>query len=711
SDVARLRKIVINSLYSHRDVFLRELISNANDALEKLRITSLTDKLSEEQPLNITIKAIPNADGPGGRLVLTDYGIGMSAEDLAANLGTVAKSGTSDFLTKAEGGDASNLIGQFGVGFYSSFLVADQVYVASIPRPSKENPEPTQNVFSSNAEDSSFDVYPDPRGNTLGRGTEITLVLKDDALEYLGGDRLRELVQIHSAFSTNFPIYLHEIRTEEPADEEVEETTPVDDDEEAAIVEELSESEEVMTDASVPIPMKNVTSEVWAHLNDVQPLWQRPAKDVSTEEYNEFYRQTYKDSNNPIGMHHFKGDAGAISFKAMLFIPPVLDRDYWTTASPIAHSIRLLVKRVFITSDFGDNGLPKWISWLKAIVDADDLPLNVSRETLQSTRFLKQVKQVLINKAIALLARISEEDPEKYKKVIEVYGAALKLGAVESAKERQKIVGLTRWSTNLRNFTSLDQIVGDKKKGQNHIFYLAQAGSTPELLAKSVFIEKLNARGYEVLLCTEPMDEILIQNLRQWKGMAFQDVSKKGLEFGDEDAEAEKAELEELKTKFEPLMTYMKEFAKESVRDVMITTRLVQSACAIVADQFGYSANMERLMQAQNQGKPNKDGQQYMHEWARKQRALEINPRSPLIEGLLRKIVRLTDIEEGEEKDAELEKEVQEIAGILIDSALVRSGFDVTDSNEFFERIDRVLRRAVGVAEDAPTDTTVAPGP
>lgn len=744
SDVSRLRNIVINSLYSHKDVFLRELISNANDALEKLRLISLTDKSYQipDTPLNITIRLVRDGEGPGGRVIITDTGIGMTADELAKNLGTLAKSGTSEFLNKAEKDTSGNLIGQFGLGFYSSFLVADKVEVASLPPVSKANPEPVQHVFKSGSDDTSFEISADPRGNSLGHsGTEITMYLKDEALEFLDEQRVRDLVAKHSAFATSFPLYLQTFKTEEVPDEEAiaaakaaepepepetstetataepEAATPTEDDEDEAIVEDVTEvpEEEEKKEEPVtpPTPMKNVTTEEWVRLNDQQPLWMRDQKDVSKDEVNQFFMSTFKEHNGPIAHSVYKGDAGPVSFRTMFFVPSELSEKFWQSAKPELNNVRLMVKRVFITSNLGENAMPKWISWLRAIVDADDLPLNVSRETLQSNRFIRQIPNILIKRFISLVEKMSkdEDDQDRFRKFMKVYGSVIKLGAVESPKEQQKLAGLARWDTNLRNFTSLDQYVENRKKGQTQIFFLAGIGQTPEELSKSLFVEKLHARGYEVLLLTDPMDEILMSHLRNWKGLQFQDVAKKGLKFGDEDedAEEEKARQEKLKETYEPLLKYLKEESKDVVLDVLLSNRLVASPCAIVADAFGYSANMERLMAAQT-GNKIKDGD-FMHDWAKKQKFLEINPNSPLIEGMLKKVQVLNDVEEGEEKDTQLEEELREVTSILIDGALVRSGFTVPDSNLFFTRMDRVLRRSLGVSETAKGDETVKPAP
>ncbi|KAG8903450.1 hypothetical protein FRB99_003272 [Tulasnella sp. 403] len=734
SDVARLRKIVIESLYSHRDVWLRELVSNANDAIEKFRVVSLQDGVPVNEPLNITLTLTPATDDKPGRIVISDTGIGMSPEELTKNLGTLAKSGTRDFLAKAEaektkGTEADpNLIGQFGLGFYSSFLVASDVYVASVPAPSKENPNPSQHVFASASDASSFDVYPDPRGNTLGRGTEITLVLRDDAKEYLEERKIRDLISKHSAFSTAYPIYLWAKQAEHvpltPEDEgyvppkekkektrDESEKAEKSDEEEGVVEDEPEKPEESEGAQDDPQKTKVVTKWVWNHLNNQPPLWMRDPKNVTDEEYNEFYRATFKDSNNPIAWHHFKGDTGTgTSFRAVIFIPPEIPQEFWNNPEPIKDSVRLFVKRVFITNNLGDQALPKWISWLRAIIDAEDLPLNVSRETLQTTKFMAQAKQVLIKRFIQLVTRIAAEDETKYKKMMKAgYGPLLKLGAVEPQYQK-KIVPLIKYTTNLREMVTLDEYVEKRKKGQEQIFFLAGAGESPENLAKSIFVEKLTARGYEVLLLADPMDEILFSQLKIWKKFKLQDVAKEGLKFGDEDedAETEKAEREEQKVRYTPLINYLKGETKDTVIDVVISTRLVTSPCAIVASSMGYSGNMQRLLQAQH----HQDGHTaIMQEWAKKQRVLEINPKSPLIEGLLAKVQILDDVEEGEEKDKELEEELKEVVSIMVDGALVRSGFGVSDSNVFFSRVDRVLRRSLGVSESAKADDKVKPAP
>ncbi|OJT08017.1 Endoplasmin, partial [Trametes pubescens] len=710
------------------DVFLRELISNANDALEKLRLTSLTEPevLSGAESMNITIKAEKEADGTA-KIIIRDTGIGMTPEELANNLGTLAKSGTSEFLSRAESDTSSNgnLIGAFGLGFYSSFLVADRVQVTSRAAKSSNNPKPAQYVFSSGADENSYEIYPDPRGETLGRGTEITLYLKPDALEYADTHTISELVAKHSSFSTTFPIYMHTTRTEMVPDEEAEsaaaaaepeKTAPADSDdtevdEDEAVVEDVSDESEPA--AKREPKMKPITVEEWLQLNSQPPIWMRDPKTVTDEEYESFYQVTFKDYQKPLAWYHFSGDSGSgVSFRSIIYVPSRLDDSYWQNPlQSITKDIRLMVKRVFITSDLGEDALPKWANWVKVVVDAEDLPLNVSRETLQSTAFLKQLKGIILKRLLQLLARVQSEDAEKWEKVQETFGNVFKLGAVEDFKNREKLSTLVRFATNQRNSTSLDEYLENKKQGQNQIFYLADMGKSTSELAGSVFIEKLHARGYEVLLLGDPLDEVFITNIRRWKKIPFQDVAKAGLKFGDEEMspEEEKEEQARLTEKFKPLIEWLRKEVREkgAARDVVISNRLVTSSCAIVADESGYTANLEKLISSSHAQANHK----HMMDFAKKQKVLEINPRSPLIEGLLRRIEQLPAEDSEEERDTEAEDELKEVATVLVDGALVRSGFAVTDSNDFFTRVDRILRRSLGVSETAPTDTTVKPAP
>ncbi|KAL7423848.1 hypothetical protein Q5752_001432 [Cryptotrichosporon argae] len=667
SDIARLRSLVIHSLYSHKDVFLRELLSNANDALEKLRITALTDRdVMRAGEANVTIEVALDEGGKTGQLVIRDTGIGMSKDELARNLGTIARSGTNEFLKRADetGGADGNLIGQFGLGFYSCFLVSPTVRVSSLPPPSPDNPEPVQHTFVSSASGDTFEVFPDPRGNTLGRGTEIVLTIPEEEQEWLSTNRLKALIDKHSTFSTTFPIYIKE-RTKY--------STRKDDHEDA-------ESED---------------DHVWVHVNDKPPLWMRDPKDVTDDEYKAFYKAVAKDGTEPLGWSHFKGDTqSGVSFRAIMYIPSTLPKDFWQKMTSGINNVRLMVKRVFITDNLGDEYMPRWLSFVKITVDADDLPLNVSRETLQNHQFLKQLRRILVRKALDLFGRLAESDPARYRDVSKLYGNALRIGMLESEKDKIKIAKLLRFQSTHSDWTSLEEYVANRKEGQKQIYYIAGVGEKAEDLARSPFVEKLKARGYEVLLLSLPSDEPMMGALNYFGGMKTQDVSKKGLVYGDEDEDRqEKKELEAQKIAFRPLIDALKAELGSQVSDVVLTNRLVTSPCTIVVDSHGWSANMARVMAAQAEAEDDP-----MFELMKNlPRVLEINPKSPLIAGLLDRALDGADIADE--------------TRVLFDTALVRSGFSVKDPVAYFDRIEALLRRSLGVDLAARADDTVRPAP
>ncbi|BEJ15257.1 hypothetical protein CspHIS471_0410240 [Cutaneotrichosporon sp. HIS471] len=670
SDIARLRSLVIHSLYSHKDVFLRELLSNSNDALEKLRLESLTNRdiLSAGEP-NITI-SVETDDGKTGHLVVRDTGIGMNRSELAKNLGTIARSGTNEFLANAErtGHADTNFIGQFGLGFYSCFLVSPTVRVSSIPPVSEKDPEPVQYTFVSSAQGDKFEVFRDPRGNTLGRGTEVILDIDEEDSEFLSPTTLKALIDKHSTFSTTFPIYVRE-------------AAKSDDDEER--------------DYS------------WTHVNNQPPIWMREPSQVPKEDYIEFYRAVSKDAKaEPLGWSHFKGDTSSgIAYRAIMYIPETLPKDFWTNMKAGINNVRLYVKRVFITDELGKEYMPRWLSFLKVTVDADDLPLNVNRETLQNHRFLKQLQRILIRKAIDLFTRIAETEPERYKNMAKMFGNALRIGMLESHKDKVKIAKLLRFESTTTNYTSLEEYVERRKEGQKQIYYLCGTGETTSDLSRSPFVEKLKARGYEVLLLNLPSDEPMMGALDMFMGMRTQDVAKKGLIYGDEESDgAERRELAASEIAYRPLLEWFKKEFAPRVADVVLTNRLVTSPCTIVVDNAGWSANMARIMAAQADA-----ADEPMYNVLKNlPRVLEINPKSPLMEGLLSRVIELPEAEDGESGE---EVELRELAQVLFDTALVRSGFNVADPVSYFERVEAMLRREIGVSLSAKADETVRPAP
>merc|ERR1711975_163481 len=411
AEVTRLMDIIINSLYSNKEIFLREIISNASDALDKIRFLSVTDKdaIGEGEVAKLDIKIA--ADKTKDTLTLTDKGIGMTKQDLINNLGTIAKSGTSSFLEKLKEGGDINLIGQFGVGFYSVYLVADKVTVRT-----KHNDD-KQYIWESTA-DSSFTIAEDPEGDTLGRGTEITLHLKDDCKEFTEGDKIKDLVKKYSEF-ISFPIYLKETKTVEKEVEEEEkkkkEEEKKDDAEEKKDEEKKDDLEVKDGDEAAKPKTKKVSEEVveWNQVNSEKAIWTRSPRDVEEDEYNRFYKTISKDSDDPLTKMHFSAE-GEIEFKSILFIPSKAPYDLLEGKAK-SNAIKLYVRRVFITDEFEDM-MPRWLSFIKGVVDSEDLPLNVSREMLQTSKVLRVIKKKLVTKTLEMIRKIAEKKKKEEEK-------------------------------------------------------------------------------------------------------------------------------------------------------------------------------------------------------------------------------------------------------------------------------------------------------
>eukprot|EP01018_Ginkgo_biloba_P030515 Gb_35163 [translate_table: standard] len=688
AEVSRLMDIIINSLYSNKDIFLRELISNASDALDKIRFLSLTDKNVLGEGDNAKLEILIKLDKEKKMLSIRDRGIGMTKEDLIKNLGTIAKSGTSAFLEQMQKEGDLNLIGQFGVGFYSVYLVADYVEVIS-----KHNDD-KQYIWESKA-DGAFAVVEDTENEPLGRGTEIRLHLKDEASEYLQEDKLRELVKKYSQF-INFPIYLwasKEVDVEAPAEDE-----GSSDDEEKPEEEESEEETESKTKAKT---VKETIYE-WELLNDVKAIWLRSPKEVSDEEYIKFYQSVAKDlsEEKPLAWTHFSAE-GDVEFKAILFIPPKAPHDLYENYYNNKANLKLYVRRVFISDEF-DELLPKYLSFLKGLVDSDTLPLNVSREMLQQHSSLKTIKKKLIRKALDMIRRIADEDPDesndtektegegedisekkgRYAKFWNEFGKSIKLGIIEDASNRNRLAKLLRfYSTKSEDkLSSLDQYISRMKPDQKDIYYIT--GTSKEQLEKSPFLEKLKKKNYEVIFFTDLVDEYLMQYLMDYEDKKFQNVSKEGLNLG------KGSKTKEIKDSFKELTKWWKDvLSSENVDSVKISNRLDNTPGVVVTSKYGWSANMERIMQSQTLTDASK--QTYMQG----KRVLEINPRHPIIKELREKVAL----------DPE-DDNIKQTARLIYQTALMESGFLLPDPKEFASRIYSTIKTTLNLSPDAVVD-------
>merc|ERR1719387_3294850 len=707
--------IIINSLYTDKQVFLRELISNAADALEKARFHSVQDEayLGDTKDLEVKIEF----DAEAKTISLIDTGVGMTKADLINNLGTVAKSGTTNFLeAMAEGGDA-NLIGQFGVGFYSAFLVADKVTVTS-----KSNEDDSQHVWESSA-DASFSVVEDPRGATLGRGSRITLHLKEDALDYLSESKLKDSVQKFSQF-IQYPIYVKvkkevEVEDDEDDDDEEEEKDE-DEDVESKEDEEKKEKEKK--------PAKKQTVWEWEQVNTQKAIWLRAKEDVTDDEYTEFYKTISRDYLEPLAQTHFNAE-GEIDFKSILYVPKKAPMDmmdnYWTKKS----EVKLYVRRVLVAEKF-EELLPRYLGFVRGVVDSDDLPLNVSREQLQQNKIMKVISKKLVRKVLELMKKLAkedesgdDEDEEKeekddaeekeekkdkkdeestWAKFYKEFNKNLKMGCYEDDSNRSKISKLLRFLTSKSTDkeVSLDTYLDRMAENQESIYYMS--GDSLDVMNKAPALQIFKKKDLEVLMLNDHLDESCIQKLADYEGKKFVSIQKADVKL--DETEEDKKRFSKLKDMYKPLTDWWKDkladlTEKGAMKDagvkveaVTISKRLTESPVVGVTSQFGYSAQQEKIMKAQ--AFQNKDQLSMMAG----RKTLEINPNHPVIVDLLNKVK--ADKEDAAALDS---------AQVLFQTALIESGYEIADPAALVNRVYRLMSKELGVDPDAPLKEVEVP--
>merc|ERR1712060_846381 len=720
AEVSRLMDIIINSLYTDKQVFLRELISNAADALEKARFHSVQDEsfLGDTKDLEVKIEHDPDAK----TISIVDTGIGMSKADLINNLGTVAKSGTTNFLEAMSEGADANLIGQFGVGFYSAFLVADKVSVTS-----KCNDDPVQHVWESSA-DASFTVSDDPRGNTLGRGTRVTLQLKEDAHDYLSEDKLKESAKKYSQF-IQFPIYV-KVKKEVDADAEEDDDDDKEDDEEKDDVETKDDDEE-KEEEEKKAPTKKTVYE-WEQVNTQKAIWLRAKEDVTEEEYNEFYKSISKDYLDPLAYTYFNAE-GEIEFKSILFLPKKAPFDmmdnYWSKKS----EVKLFVRRVLVAEKF-DELLPRYLNFVRGVVDSDDLPLNVSREQLQQNKIMKVISKKLVRKVLELMKKLAkeedsgedDEDEEKeegeekedkdeaeekkdkkdeegtWSKFWKEFNKNLKMGCYEDDSNRSKLSKLLRFRTTKSEDkeVSLDKYLDRMQESQESIYYMS--GDSIETMKKAPALQIFKKKDLEVLMLSDHLDESCLQKLADYEGRKFVSIQKADVKLDESDEE--KKRFTKLKDMYKPLTDWWKEKLTDltekgamkdagvKVEKVEISKRLTESPVVVVTSQFGYSAQQEKVMKAQ--AFQNKDQIGMMSG----RKTLEVNPNHPVVIDLLAKIK--ADKEDPAAKDT---------AQVLFQTALIESGYELSDASALVNRVYRLMSKELGVDPDAPLTEVEVP--
>ena len=703
ADINQLLSLIINTFYSNKEIFLRELISNASDALDKIRYLAITDPTVLKNEEKYFIRIIP--DKTNNTLTIWDSGIGMTKTDLINNLGTIARSGTRHFMELLNAGADISMIGQFGVGFYSSYLVANKVVVIS-----KSNDD-EQYRWESIA-NSTFQVVKDTilndKSNAIGRGTKIILYLKDECVEFLEERKLKDLIKKHSEF-ISFPIELWiEKTTEKEVDDDEDDEKKEDEkkdekkeeekkdekkDEEKKEGEEKKEEEkkdekkdeekkeeEKKEDEGPKVEdtkeekkekkkkkIKEVTHE-FERVNNTKPIWLRKKEEVTKEEYANFYKSITNDWEDHLACIHFTME-GHLEIKGILFVPKRAPFDLFE-ANKKKTNIKLYVRRVFIMDDC-DELIPEYLGFIKGVIDSDDLPLNISRESLQQNKILKAIKKSITKKCIELFFQIAE-NAEDFKKFYEQFSKNLKLGIHEDSTNRAKLAELLRYYSTKSGdeMVSFKQYIERMQPKQKYIYYIT--GESKSVVAASPFIEKLKEKGIEVLYLTDPIDEYCIQQLKDFDGKQLKCCSKEGLDL--EDTEDEKKAFEELKTQYEPVCKKIKEILDNKVEKVVVGERLDESPCVLVTSEFGWTANMERIMKAQAL----RDNS--MTSYMISKKTLEINPKHGIIKELKAQL----------EKDAN-SSNIKDTIWLLYDTSLLNSGFSIEDPNAFAKRTYKMI--------------------
>lgn len=660
AEINQLMSLIINSFYSNREIFLRELISNASDAIDKHRYETLASGKTIDN--EYSIKLIP--DKSTNTLSIVDNGIGMSSEELVTNLGTIARSGTKLFMEKMnESENKESLIGQFGVGFYSAFLVAYKVDVYS-----KKDEEVS--MWSSKA-DGKFTINKvEDEDLIVDHGCKIVLHLKDDVLEYLEERQIKDLVKKHNGF-INYPIELEVEKTitKEVEKETAEEVTTEASDEEGKVeeVEEGKVEDESNEDAKTTT-IEEVVKE-FEKINTDKPIWTKKTEEITDDEYNTFYKSISNDWEVPLAKKHFSVE-GQLEFKGLLYIPKRLPFDMFENSNKKQNNIKLHVKKVFVTDD-SEYLCPEWMNFVKGIVDCDDLPLNISREFLQQNRVMKVIQKNIVKKVIEMINELSEEDSCTFYKE---FGKCIKLGICNDSGDAERLSKLLRFNSihKTDELISFEGYVNNMKENQEVIYYLC--GDNLDSLKKSHYLEKFKSNNIDVLLMHETIDEYMVQRLREYKlddkTFKLQSISREGLVLPGEDKFVEDE-------KFTDFCKAVKEVYGNKVEKVTQTNNAIGKniPCTIVSSEYGWSANMERIMKAQ--ALRNNDMMGMMGS----KKVVELNTQHPLIICLQEEYVATKKISD----------QNKSVLSLILEVAMVSCGYTLEDPNEFSNKLFKVI--------------------
>lgn len=633
TEVKQLLDLVIHSLYSNRDIFLRELISNSSDAIDKARFEAQSNESLLEGNSDWKIKLI--ADKDAGTLTIRDNGIGMSMAEVEENIGTIAKSGTKSFVQAMKDAAAAQqpeLIGQFGVGFYASFMVADKVVLTT-----RRAGDAAHGTCWESAGDGSYTIEDCTKAE---RGTEIVLHMKEEFKEYLDEWKIRSIVKKYSDF-IQYPVCMDITRTETPKGVDGEEI------EGAGTIEKIEEQT----------------------LNSMKAIWARPKSEVTEEEYKEFYKHVSHDFEDPFKTIHFAAE-GTSEFKALLYLPAKKPFDLFMAERK--RGIQLYVKRVFITEKC-DALLPDYLRFVRGVVDSSDLPLNVSREILQEDVQIKRIQKSLVNKTLSTLSDLKEKEYDQYLTFWKEFGPVLKEGLHFDYANKEKLQELILFQSTRTaegEYVSLKDYVERMPEAQKEIYYIT--GEDKSALEQSPLLEAFNAKGFEVLFLTDPVDEWVVQSLHEYQEKKLKAVDRGDVDLDNEDEKKEKEKKqEEAKKEFGTLLELIKGRLESKIKEVRFSNRLTDSACCLVADDFGMNANMERIMKAMNQAVPDS------------KRVLELNPDHPIVKVM-------GDMYKQSADDTRL----LDYADLLYDQALLTEGTPIKDPLKFTKLISDLMVKA-----------------
>lgn len=633
TEVTQLLDLVIHSLYSNRDIFLRELISNGSDAIDKVRFEAQSNEAILEGNSDWSISLIPDKEAK--TLTIRDNGIGMSAAEVEEHIGTIAKSGTKAFmqtLKQAAASDQPELIGQFGVGFYASFMVADKVVLVT-----RRAGETNQATRWESTGDGSYTIEDDTKSS---RGTDITLHLKEEFLEYLDEWRLRTIVKKYSDF-IQYPVTMTVTRT-----------VPVTDDEGKEIEGGGTiEKEEVQT------------------LNSMKAIWARPKAEVTPEEYQEFYKHISHDFEDPFRTIHFSAE-GTSEFKALLYLPAKKPFDVFMAERK--RGIQLYVRRVFITEKC-DALLPDYLRFIRGVVDSADLPLNVSRELLQEDQQIKRIQKNLVNKVLSTLTELKEKEYQEYLTFWQEFGAIIKEGVHLDFANKEKLQELVLFQstcTEAGSYIGLKGYLERMPENQKEIYYIT--GEDRQTVEQSPLLEAFKAKGFEVLFLTDPIDEWVVQALQSYGDKALKAVDRGDVDLDTEDEKKERTEKQEqAKKSFGTVLELIQSALDGKVKEVRFSNRLTDSACCLVADEYGMNANMERIMRAMNQEVPDA------------KRVLELNADHPIVKIMSEMHTSNPD-----------NPRLKDYAGLLYDQALLTEGSAIKDPLTFTRLVSELMVQA-----------------